>query len=83
MGMRLILMGHINLSPSLNLLHKVKRLLQIFKIIKDKTLFNKLKKNSKAKGSHHSIRCFHHASFQMQVDKRLQFKTLTFTILRL
>lgn len=79
MGMHLTLMDHTNLSHSLNLLHKVKRQL-IFKIIKEETLFNRLKKHSKVKMCHLNIKCFHHASFLMAVDKLPQFKTLNFTI---
>ena len=81
MGIVLIIMDLISLSHSLNLLHKVKSL-PIFKIIKEETLFNRLKNNSKVKGCQHSIRCFPPASFQMQADRPPQFKTLTFTILQ-
>ena len=82
MGIVLIIMDLISLSHSLNLLHKVKSL-PIFKIIKEETLFNRLKNNSKVKGCQHSIiRCFPLASFQMQVGRPPQFKTLTFTILQ-
>ena len=74
-------MDHTNLFHSLNLLHKVKRQL-IFKIIKEETLFNRPKKHSKVKWCPLNIRCFHHASFQMAVDKHPQFKTPNFTIPR-
>jgi hypothetical protein len=81
MGILLIIMDLISLSHSLNLLHKAKSL-PIFKIIKEETLFNRLKNNSKVKGCQHSIKCFLLASFQMQADRPPQFKTLTFTILQ-
>jgi hypothetical protein len=45
MGIFLIIMDLISLSHSLNLLHKVRNL-PIFKIIKEETLFNRLKNNS-------------------------------------
>jgi hypothetical protein len=45
MGIVLIIMDLISQSHSLNLLHKAKSL-PIFKIIKEETLFNRLKNNS-------------------------------------